>query len=95
MIAKKHVMLVALGACLVGLSALGSLKHPVTRPLKAHGYATMVVSLADGSFVASEQGEGTEVGRYITHVEGYMDAKGTVIWGEGYSDGGERGPTVP
>ncbi len=85
MIAKKVLMLVTLGACLVGLTALGSLKNPVTRPNKSHGYDTVVVSLADGSFVASEQGQGTHVGQYITHLEGQMDlATGQVIWGEGY-----------
>ena len=85
MIAKKILMLITLGACLVGLSALGSLKNPVTRPIKAHGYDTLVVSLVDGSLVASEQGEGTLTGKYVTHFVGQMDlATGQVIWGEGY-----------
>ena len=85
MITQKHVMLIALGACLFGLSALGSLKNPVTRPNKAHGYATVVVSLQDGSFVASEQGQGTHTGQYITHIVGVLDLKtGLAVWGEGY-----------
>ena len=77
--------LIALGACLFGLSALGSLKNPVTRPNKGHGYATVVVSLVDGSFVASEQGEGTHTGKYVTHVVGVLDLNtGLAVWGEGY-----------
>ena len=84
MIARKHLMPIALGVCLVGVPALGSLKHPVTRPNKAHGYTTVVVSLQDGSFVATEQGQGTHTGKYVTHIVGQMDAFGQVIWGEGY-----------
>ncbi len=85
MIAKQLLMVITVGACLMGLTALGSLKNPVTHPNKGHGYATNVVSLSDGSFVASEQGQGTHTGKYVTHMIGQMDlATGTVIWGKGY-----------
>ncbi len=84
MIASKVLMLIILGACLFGLSALGGPKKAVTRPNKAHGYDTVVVSLADGSFVATEQGQGTHAGAYSTYIEGQMDATGQVISGEGY-----------
>ena len=84
MTAKKALMFITLGACLVGLSALGSLKNRMTRPNKAHGYDTVVVNLVDGSFVASEQGQGTHAGKYVTHFVGQMDANLQVIWGEGY-----------
>jgi len=89
MIAKKHVMLITLGACLVGLSALGSLKNPVTRPNKGVGYATEVVSLRPdssyGSWVASEQGQGTHTGKYVTRVVEQLDPiAGYTFWGEGY-----------
>ncbi len=73
MIAKKVLTLITLGACLVGLSALGSLKNPVIRPNKSLGYDTVIVSLVDGSFVASEHGQGTHAGKYITHLAGQMD----------------------
>ena len=85
MIAKRILMLLTLSACVAGLSALGSLKNPVTRPNNAHGHFTVVVSLADGSFVASEQGQATHSGQYITHFEGQMDlVTFNTIWMEGY-----------
>ena len=60
----------------------------------------MVVSLVNGSFVASEEGEGTHVGHYLTHFEGQMDlVTGNLIWMEGYVEAangdrqfGELGP---
>jgi hypothetical protein len=66
MITKNVLTLLTIGACLVGLSAFGSLNNTVTRPNMSHGDDTVVVSLADGSFVACEEGQGTHVGRYIT-----------------------------
>ena len=45
MITKKHVMLIALGACLVGLSVLGSTKNPVERPFKGVNHQTLVITL--------------------------------------------------
>jgi hypothetical protein len=49
MIARKFAMLVTLGACLLGLSGLGSTKNPVTRPMKACGSGSGVITLnADG-----------------------------------------------
>ena len=84
MIAKKYFAIVTVGACLLGLSVLGSPKHPVERPLKGHGYATVVVSLVDGSFETREQGQATLTGLYTTDFVGQIDLEsGQTIWGEG------------
>lgn len=84
MIAKKVLTLLTFTACLVGLAARGSQNHPVPRPNKGHGYDTVVVSLVDGSFVASEHGQATHTGQYVTHFVGQMDLTTfQVIWGEG------------
>jgi hypothetical protein len=44
MIGKKYVSLIALGACLVGLSVLGSTKNPVTRPSKDVLHETLIIT---------------------------------------------------
>lgn len=85
MSAKKILTLLTLGPCLVALSTAGNLNKPVTRPNKANAHDTVIVSLADGSYVATEVGQGTHAGRYITHVEGKMNLDTLqILSGEGY-----------
>jgi hypothetical protein len=73
MIAKKYAMLITLGACVLGLSVLGSTKNPVTRPLKSWGHATVVISFMDGSFDATIVGHGTLTGASVSHGVGTVD----------------------
>jgi hypothetical protein len=82
--ARKPVILITIGACIVGLSALGSLKNPVTRPLKAHGHGTLVADLRDGSLTAQSWSQSTLTGLTTTDSVGEMDpATMTPIWSEG------------
>jgi len=82
--ARKPVTLITLGACILGLSALGSLKNPVTRPLKAHGRGTLVADLRDGSLEAHTVSQSTLSGLTATESVGAMDlATWTPIWSEG------------
>jgi len=81
MIVKKYVNLIALGACLVGLSVLGSTKNPVTRPYKAVGQFHSVINVGnpygwgDWSFVATGVGQGTHTGNFLSLLTGYADPK--------------------
>lgn len=70
MITKKHVMLISLLSCILGLSSLASQKHPVERPLKNVGQYHIVISLTDGSYVATGSGHTTLGGRFTSHLEG-------------------------
>ena len=78
MIAKKYVNLIALGACLVGLSVLGSTKNPVTRPLKGVGHFHCVIHVGypigtgDFKFVATGVGEQTQGGKFHSLLQGYQ-----------------------
>ena len=84
MIARKHLLLITFGACILGLSALGSLKNPVTRPLKAHGHGMLVVDLTDGSLTAQSWSQSTLSGLTATESVGAMDlTTGTPKWSEG------------
>ena len=73
MIAKKHLVAVAVGACLLGLPGLSSQKNPVERPNKGVVHLTAVVDLADGSFVATSVGHATHGGRTTHIATGFMD----------------------
>ena len=50
MIARKHVVAIAVGACLLGLSSLSSQKNPVERPLKGHHLQGTGIISPDGSY---------------------------------------------
>jgi sugar lactone lactonase YvrE len=73
MIAKKYVSLIALGACLVGLSAFGGQKKPVERPYKSRGAFTTVVNLTDGSYETTATAKSTHLGLTALHATGLMD----------------------
>lgn len=106
MIANKRLLVIALGACLLGLSAPGSQKNPVERPLKGYGYATGVFTLDEtGAFIAYEAvggGNLTHLGRISVHMvgeaneAGVMELLGTVTAANGdelrYALSGPGGP---
>jgi hypothetical protein len=80
MIAKKYAMLIAIGACLIGLSGLGSTKHPVERPIKVVLHETMILNLADGSWELSGIGWCSHLG--LVENQGgwpYLDESGEVV----------------
>lgn len=82
MIAKKLVTLVAVGACVLGLSALAGQKKPVERPLKGYGHATGVFTLDEtGAFIAYEAfggGNWTHLGRVSAHAVGELNELGVL-----------------
>jgi hypothetical protein len=81
---NKTAMLIAQGACLLGLSTLGSDKNPVTRPNKVRGHITIVVDLRDGSFVANGVEQQTHMGRTTHTITGQMDlSPGKIVSGTG------------
>ena len=84
MIARKHLLLITFGACILGLSALGSLKNPVTRPLKVRGHGMFVADLITGRMEAHTVSQSTLSGLSTTDSVGEMDpASGTPIWSQG------------
>ena len=84
MIARKTTMLVAMGACLLGLLTLGSQKNPVERPHKGWGHFTAVVDLTTGDFEANGVGHSTHWGRSRNTMAGQMDLDTfAVLWGFG------------
>jgi hypothetical protein len=83
MITKKHVMLITFGACILGLSALGSLKNPVTRPLKGQGHVTVVVNLVDGTWTSTEVANWTHFGLVTSIGTGYTDPQSGLPVGGG------------
>jgi len=70
MIIKKHVLLVSLLTCILGLSAVASQNNPVERPLKALGAYKIVISLVDGSMVVTGSGNSTLGGYFTSYAEG-------------------------
>ena len=83
MIAKRYVVAIALGACLLGLSAPGSQKDPVARPFKGYMEARGVFTLGpDGAPVDYEAwggGNFTHLGRTTLHAVGYPTESGEFV----------------
>lgn len=83
MIAKKQLLLLVLGACLLGLSAPGSQKNPVARPFKGYGEARGVFTLDENgawiSYEAFGQGNFTHLGRTDVHAVGGPDETGAFV----------------
>jgi len=67
---KKHVVLVSLLTCILGLAGVASQKNPVERPLKAVGTYQIVISLVDGSMVITGSGDSTLGGHFTSYLEG-------------------------
>ena len=82
MIARKHVVAIAVGACLLGLSSLSSQKNPVERPFKGCLQGTGVLS-PDGTYESNGEGHLTHLGRYTVHGAGFADPSSGVfdVWG--------------
>lgn len=70
--AKKHIVLVGLAVCALALSALASLKNPVTRPVKGIGHITTVVDLATHQAEFIQWGQVTHMGRWTDSGEGIL-----------------------
>ena len=82
MIANKRLLVIALGASLLGVSAPGSQNSPVERPLKGYGYAKGVFTLDEtGAFIAYEAfggGNWTHLGRCSAHAVGEANEEGVM-----------------
>ena len=80
MITKKQLLGLALGACLLGLSAPGSQKNPVARPFKGYGEAIGVFTLDENgawlSYEAFGMGNCTHLGRTCVHAVGAPNEAG-------------------
>jgi hypothetical protein len=70
MISKKHIAVSALAACALALTALASVKPPVTRPFEITAQMTWTLDWSTGNWEASDCGEATHVGRYTNHGSG-------------------------
>jgi hypothetical protein len=70
MVSKKQLAFSALAACALGLTALASVRHPVTRPLNITGEVTYGLNWITGDWEAWDWGEATHTGRFINHGSG-------------------------
>ena len=83
--------IVTLAVCALVVPALGSLKNPVTRPVKVKGTISAVVDTSTGLTMITEWGEATLVGRYSNTGWGFFDPSipafvaggGTVVAADG------------
>lgn len=73
--------LTALAVCALALAAIGSVKNPVSRPLRVQGNVTVAVNLSEGTWVSHDVGVGTHTGRYDNHGAGHLDAQGNIVGG--------------
>jgi hypothetical protein len=69
----KSKAMAALAICALALTALGSAKNPVTRPMKGNGHLTAVVDLATGEATITDWGQATHIGSWTDSGEGIMD----------------------
>ncbi len=72
MITRKHTVLVALGVCAIALAAMGSVKNPVTRPVKIQGYVVVHVDPVSLEASLVDTGVGTHAGKYYNTGSGVM-----------------------
>jgi hypothetical protein len=63
----------ALAICALALTALGSAKNPVTRPMKGNAHATVVVDLATGQAELTQWGQATHLGSWTDSGVGMLD----------------------
>lgn len=73
MIVSKPLMLITLGACILGLSALGSEKNPVPRSFKGSSTFTTVVNLVSGSYETTGVGIHSHLGLSTVYTTGEME----------------------
>lgn len=82
MIATRHMSVLVLGACLLGLSVPGSQKHPVARPFQGYAEGSGVLSVDESGVVVYEgyaEGNFTHLGRTTLHAQGYMNEAGILV----------------
>lgn len=73
MVAMKSKAMAALAICALALTALGSAKNPVTRPMKGNGHLAIVVDLATGEAAITDWGQATHIGSWTDSGEGILD----------------------
>ncbi len=73
MTATKGKTMAALAICALALTALGSAKNPVTRPVKGIGHYTGVVDLATREAKFTQWGQSTHLGSWTDSGEGIVD----------------------
>ena len=71
MIAKKHLVVIIVGACLLGLAGLSSQRNLVERPWTGRIVGTGVLS-PDGSYEGNGTGHLTHLGLCTGHMAGVM-----------------------
>ena len=79
MIAKKHLILIAVGACVLGLVGFASQKKPAERPLKGTIQVTGVITLCEGiplSAVADGAGKCDPLGQMTSLGIGFLAESG-------------------
>ena len=65
--------LAILAICALAVTAPGSSKNPVTRPVRGLGHATVVVDLATRQAEITQWGQGTHLGSWTDSSEGVLD----------------------
>jgi hypothetical protein len=73
MTAMKGKTMAALAICALALTALGSAKNPVTRPVKGVGHMTVVADPTTGEATMTDWGQGTHFGSYTMNGEGILN----------------------
>ncbi len=83
MTAKNVLTVITLGACLLGLSGLGSQKNPLERPFKVSGQGTAVFTLGpDGTILGAEtsgKGNFTHLSLVTLRGEGKVNEFGILV----------------
>ena len=69
---KAMVALAILAICALAVTAPGSTKNPVTRPVKGIGHATVVVDLATRQAKFTQWGQATHIGSWTDSGEGVL-----------------------
>jgi hypothetical protein len=70
MTAMKGKAMAALAICALALTALGSAKNPVTRPMKFVGHLTIAINLTDGTWQSQDWGTSSHLGKFANHGAG-------------------------
>ncbi len=73
MVAMKSQATAALAICALALTALGSAKNPITRPVEGIGHAMVVVDLATRQAKFTQWGQATHIGSWTDIGEGILD----------------------
>lgn len=64
MTAMTGEAMAALAICALALTAVGSAKNPVTRPMKCVGHLTFAINLTDGTWESQDWGTASHIGNF-------------------------------